>query len=153
MKRGAFGWLAGMTVVALMAQDAAAAGTLSPDQAAVNARLREYDALVRAMDTTRLVGLFAPDAQLQHESQPPTRGRAAIEALYAGLAGYQVLENSTTPESTVVRGRTAVQKGRYHQKVKTPQGELVEVSGSFEADWLKSSAGTWLIERLFTQSN
>lgn len=146
MKRGTFGWLAG---VVLMTQGTVAA--LSPEQAAVVARLRLYDQLVHAQNVHALAALFAPDAEIQHETQTPTRGRAAIEALYASFADYQVLENSTTPESTVVQGLTATQKGRYHQRVKTPSGELVEASGRFQADWVKA-AGVWLIKRLFTQS-
>ncbi len=145
--------LVGVIVLALLGDGGAKmAQTNDPEPARVEARLRLYDERVRALDSRGIAELFDPDGEIQHEGQTPTRGRAAIEALFASFSGYQILENSTAPASTVVQNDTAVQAGSYHQKVKTPAGKVVEVSGSFRADWLKDGSGEWLIKRLWTKS-
>ncbi len=124
----------------------------NPEQTQVEARLRQFDQLVHALNAKAIAGMFDPDGEIQHEHQTPTRGREAIESLYASFSKYQILENDTTPIGTLVYGNLAVQVGSYHQKVKTPDGASVEVSGSFQADWMRSGSKDWLIKRMATTS-
>jgi len=105
------------------------------------------------MDHSALAALFAPDAEVVHTGQAPVRGRAAIHSLFLSFVDYQVLENSTVPSSTVVRGNSGEQVGSYHQRVRTPQGKVVEVSGGFKAEWVRVQSGNWLIQRMETTSS
>ncbi len=143
----------GVMLLVLLGYGGAAMTQASNDATAqVEARLRQYDALVHALDAKGIAAMFNSDGEIQHESQPATQGREGIESLYASFSGYSILENSTTPTGTLTYNNLAVQVGAYHQKVKTPDGSLLEVSGSFQADWVKSKSGEWLIKRLGTTS-
>lgn len=46
--------------------------------------LRDYEQAWRTGDAKALAGLFAEDGFILQSNQPPVRGRAAIEAAYAG---------------------------------------------------------------------
>lgn len=120
------------------------------DQARVEAALRHYSELVLAMDHARIAALFEPEGEIVNKGQAAVHGRAAIESFLSGFSGYHVLENNMRPASTVVRGNTAEQVGTYNQRVRTPDGEVLEVSGGFEAVWGRTSTGDWLIRRLGT---
>ena len=49
--------------------------------------LRDYERSWRAGDAAALAGLFADDGFVLQGGRPPVRGRAAIEAAYAGQGG------------------------------------------------------------------
>lgn len=148
-------WVAVVGLIALMFSSSGGASMMqagNADRALIEARLRHYDELVRAFNAKELAQMFTPDGEVQHQGQAATVGREAIEKLFSGFSGYTMLENSTTPTSTVVQAQTAVQTGSYHQKLKTPDGAVVEVSGSFTADWVKVESGEWYIKRMHTRS-
>lgn len=52
--------------------------------AALDRVLRDYEQAWRTGDAKALTGLFAEDGFILQSNQPPVRGRAAIEAAYAG---------------------------------------------------------------------
>lgn len=52
--------------------------------AALDRVLRDYEQAWRTGDANALAGLFAEDGFILQSNQPPVRGRAAIEAAYAG---------------------------------------------------------------------
>ncbi|WP_236509397.1 nuclear transport factor 2 family protein [Stenotrophomonas sp. PA-6-5C] len=52
--------------------------------AALDRVLRDYEQAWRTGDAKALAGLFAEDGFILQSNQPPVRGRAAIEAAYAG---------------------------------------------------------------------
>lgn len=58
--------------------------TLPP---ALDRVLRDYERGWRAGDAAGVAALFAPDGFVLQSGQPPVRGRAAIEAAYAGQGG------------------------------------------------------------------
>lgn len=55
-----------------------------PLPAALDRVLRDYEQAWRTGDAKALAGLFAEDGFILQSNQPPVRGRAAIEAAYAG---------------------------------------------------------------------
>ncbi len=55
-----------------------------PLPAALDRVLRDYEQAWRIGDAKALAGLFAEDGFILQSNQPPVRGRAAIEAAYAG---------------------------------------------------------------------
>ena len=119
-------------------------------EARLEAAIGRYSALVLDMNHSAIAALFAPDGEIVNPGQAPVRGRASIESFLASFAAYQVLENATVPSNTVVHRDSAVQLGTYHQRVRTPTGQVVEVSGQFKAEWVRNRSGDWLIQRMGT---
>lgn len=116
----------------------------------VAARLRHYSDLMLAMDSRALADMFAPEGEIVNPRRPPVRGRAAIREFLASYSDFKVLSNEDTQESIVVEGATAEQLGTYRQKVRTPEGTLLEVSGRFEFAWVQDGSGNWLIQQAAT---
>jgi uncharacterized protein (TIGR02246 family) len=116
----------------------------------VEAALARYSQLVLVMDHAGIAALFAPDGELVNPGQAPVHGRAAIEAFLSGFSGFHVLSNSLVPSSTLITGDRAVQVGEYRQRVQTPESKVLEVSGSFKVEWVRSGADQWLILRMGT---
>jgi len=132
-----------------------AAGDAAPrpdsPQAQVEAALGRYAALVLAMDHAGIAAMFAAEGAIVNDGQPPIRGPVKIRAFLESFSGYKVLANDMETSRTVVEGETAVQEGTYHQRVRTPEGKVLEVSGRFEVRWARSGPGEWLIEQMGTQ--
>lgn len=77
-----------LLAVPVIAQQPAAPLSISlpdvPLPAALDRVLRDYEQAWRTGDAKALAGLFAEDGFILQSNQPPVRGRAAIEAAYAG---------------------------------------------------------------------
>jgi len=115
------------------------------DRARVEGRLQEYAELTLKMDPAGLAAMYAPDGELVNPSQPPIRGRAAIQKFLEGFSDFKVLSNSDLPGSTLIDGDISEQLGIYRQKVRSPEGKLFEVSGRLEIAWVKDPSGEWYI--------
>ena len=120
------------------------------DQARVQARLQEYAGLQLKMDAAGLAAMYAPDGELVNPSQPPVRGRAAIQKFIESFSDFKVLANSDMATSTLIDGDASEQLGTYRQKVLSPEGRLFEVSGRLEIGWVKDPSGEWYISQLAT---
>lgn len=131
---------------------ASASSAAVSETARVDAALAQYAQLALAMDHSALATLFTPDAEVSHGGGTPIRGRAAIQSFLSSFAGYEVLEYSMVPASTLVQRDNATQSGTYSQRVRTPQGQVLDVSGQFEAHWLRDPSGHWLISHMLTRS-
>ena len=92
----------------------------------------------------------AKSASGRGEARSPIRGRAAIQKFLEGFSDFKVLSNSDLPGSTLIDGDTSEQLGTYHQKVRSPEGKLFEVSGRLEIAWVKDASGEWYIAQLET---
>lgn len=68
----------------VVAQEPAARLADAALPAALDRVLRDYEQAWRTGDAKALAGLFAEDGFILQSNQPPVRGRAAIEAAYAG---------------------------------------------------------------------
>lgn len=77
-----------LLAVPVIAQQPAAPLPISlpdvPLPAALDRVLRDYEQAWRTGDAKALAGLFAENGFILQSNQPPVRGRAAIEAAYAG---------------------------------------------------------------------
>ena len=120
------------------------------DAAAVDSTLRQYAMMITAMDHAGVAALFTPNGEIVNPGQVSIQGRDAINRALSAFAGFQIIENETIPRSTTVVGNSASQTGTYHQRVRTPTGATVEVSGEFRADWRREPNGKWLIQRMET---
>ena len=119
-------------------------------QAQVQARLQRYCALMLAQDARAISTMFAPQGEIVNPRQTPVRGREAIRAFLEGYADFKVLSNEDTAESTLIDGNTSEQLGRYRQRVRTPEGTVIEVSGRFEFAWVLDPSGEWLLQQAAT---
>ena len=139
---------AGFAALALVACAATAPGAAAT--AGVAAAIAHYCELLRAMDHAGIAAMFAPDGEVANPGQAPIRGRAAIDAFLQGFSDYHVLAYTTEGIHTVVHGETADLTGIFHQRVRVPQGDVVEVAGHLEAHWVRAGQDHWLLQRMAT---
>jgi len=123
------------------------------DAAHVDHALARYSKLVRKMDHARIAAMFASGGELWSAGHAPIHGPTAIRSFLEGFAGYHVLANHTDASRTTVVGDSAVQVGTYRQRVRTPEGKVLNVSGGFEAHWVRGPDGAWLIQGMGTTPN
>jgi hypothetical protein len=115
----------------------------------VNLLLNKFAQLSRDMDAAGIAAMYAREGEIVNPGQDAIKGRAAIEAFLRRFAEYKVLEYELTPTSTTSDKNNVTQKGTLHQRVRTPQGRIVEVSGTFTAEWVLEDF-IWHIKRMTT---
>ncbi len=120
------------------------------DAGVVQRRLQRYAQLTLAMDSAGMAAMFAPDGELVNPRVPPLRGRGAIAKFLATYSDYKVLAVEDVATSTLIDGDTAEQVGTYHQKVRSPDGQVFEATGRLEINWVRPAPGVWLILQLAT---
>lgn len=125
------------------------ASTPAAPEQEVRAALAHYVDLVRAMDSAGIAAMFAADGEIVNPGQAPVHGPAAIEAFLKQFESYKVLDETMTAATTTVTGVRATQSGTYKQTVRTPDGNTLNVSGGFDAEWIRDR-GAWRLRRLAT---
>jgi ketosteroid isomerase-like protein len=106
--------------------------TLPPELARV---LTDYEAAWSAKDAAALARLFAEDGFVLAGGRPPVKGRAAIEAYYAGHGGPLALRALAFGE----QGTIGYIIGGYAGKAGDPD------DGKFTLTLRKGAGGRWLI--------
>ena len=117
----------------------------------VDDALAAFRRSVLDMNVDATVELLAPSASISHDGGAPIIGKPAIGAFLRTFASYHVIAYSIVADSTRVDGDLAAQHGTYHQSVQTPDGQHVDVSGTFDASWQKQPDGHWRITRMHTE--
>jgi uncharacterized protein (TIGR02246 family) len=117
---------------------------------AAAAALENYIQLLRGQDAVGLAELFAPDGATSHGDQKPIIGRPAIRAMLESFASYKVVEHDMWVTAVSVDGKRVTQSGTYHQTVRTPDGQTIQVQGIFTAEWERQGDGHWLIRHMHT---
>lgn len=117
---------------------------------AVAAALENYVQLLRRQDAVGLSEMFVPDGSSSHADQKPIVGRPAIRAFLESFAGYKVVAHEMPVTSVSVHGNRVTQSGTYHQTVRTPDGQTIQVRGVFVAEWERQGDDRWLIRRMHT---
>lgn len=113
--------------------------TLPP---ALDRVLRDYERGWRAGDAAAVAALFAPDGFVLQSGQPPVRGRAAIEAAYAGQGGPLHLRALAFAESDSV----AWIIGAYgYAAAGAAPAAAVPDMGKFTLTLRRGAGGRWLI--------
>lgn len=112
-----------------------------------------YSDLIVAMDHAAIAAMYTEDGEMAAEGQPTIRGPAAIKAHLETFKDFHVLSESLTADSITFSGNAAHVLGNYHQRVRVPAGDVVEVSGRYEADWLLDASGGWRVRRMATASS
>ena len=123
----------------------------SPELAvrAVDMMLNKFAQLSRDMDAAGIAKMYARDGEIVTPGQDAVKGRTAIEAFLRSFADYRVLEYVLTPTATTGDRNGVTQKGTFHQRVRTPGGQIVEASGTFTAEWVLEDF-VWHVKRMTT---
>jgi uncharacterized protein (TIGR02246 family) len=132
---------------ALLLVLAACASTADSQIRAATAR---YVQLVESMDSAAIAAMFAPDGQLVVPGRASLRGPAEIRQFLDGFKDFHVLSEEMTVDQVHVHGATADSTGTYHQRVRLPQGNVVEPQGHYAIQWTKSGDGQWRFARMST---
>ncbi|WP_206127787.1 YybH family protein [Stenotrophomonas indicatrix] len=104
--------------------------------AALDRVLRDYEQAWRTGDAKALAGLFAEDGFILQSNQPPVRGRAAIEAAYAGQGSSPLRLRALAYAAEETTGYII---GAY------TYGSNVGDTGKFTLTLKRVAGGPWLI--------
>ncbi len=104
--------------------------------AALDRVLRDYEQAWRTGDAKALAGLFAEDGFILQSNQPPVRGRAAIEAAYAGQGSSPLRLRALAYAAEETTGHII---GAY------TYGSNVGDTGKFTLTLKRVAGGPWLI--------
>ena len=116
----------------------------------VRAALQHYAQLIEKMDNAGIAALFTQDGEVVNPGRDPVKGPAAIEAFLKQFSDYHVLSEMMIPQKTQVDGDRAEQEGTFKQRVRGPDGNVIDVSGTFTIVWIRDSSGAWRIQRVAT---
>jgi len=123
----------------------------APPESHVRAALQRYVRLVGQMDHAGIAAMFAPDGEIVNPGRDAVKGPAAIEAFLKQFSEYHVVNEMMVPKTTRVDGDRATQEGTFRQRVRGPDGNMIDVSGAFALDWIRDAAGVWRIQRAATR--
>ena len=125
---------------------------LTKDERDIEYALNRYRFLTTQGEFDKAAEMFDQGAELSKDGQAPVIGREAIRASFKSAAGLKVVDFELTATSTSASGAKGTQQGTYHQRVKSPEGEIVDADGSFEAEWSQQVGGAWLLHRMHTSA-
>lgn len=138
-----------MATASLVLVCALAVPVAASPAAELQAALARYEKLVRAMDHAAIAALFTDDGEVVNEGERPIMGPAAIDGFLQTFAAYRVIRYEIVATKTTINGPAAVQTGSFHQRVRVPDGQVVDVFGKFKAEWILTARG-WRIWRMGT---
>lgn len=115
----------------------------------LQAALARYEQLVLSMDHAGIASLFVEDGEVDNDGQRPITGPAAIDAFLRTFSAYKVLRYEIVATRTTINDPAAVQTGSFHQRVRLPDGRVVDVFGKFKVEWVWTPQG-WRIWRMGT---
>jgi len=122
----------------------------APAESELRAALQHYAQLIEKMDNAGIAALFTQDGEVVNPGRDPIKGPAAIEAFLKQFSDYRVLSQTMTPQKTLVDGVRAEQEGTFKQRVRGPDGNVIDASGTFTIEWIRDSSGAWRIQRVAT---
>ncbi|MGH9409553.1 MAG: YybH family protein [Vicinamibacterales bacterium] len=139
-----------MRVAALVLATAVAAAPASA-AAELQSGLARYEKLVLSMDHAGIAALFTDDGEVDNGGERPIQGPAAIDAFLRQFSSYKVLRYEIVATKTTINDPAAVQTGCFHQRVRLPDSHVVDVFGTFRAEWIRMPSG-WRIWRMGTST-
>lgn len=138
-----------MTVGALLLATALAVPAHPSPAVELQAALARYEQLVLSMDHAGIASLFVEDGEVDNDGQRPITGPAAIDTFLRQFSAYKVLRYEIVATRTTINDPAAVQTGSFHQRVRLPDGRVVDVFGKFKVEWVWTAQG-WRIWRMGT---
>ena len=129
----------------------ACASAATRDADAIRAATQRYANLLAAMDNDGIAAMFAPDGVVEIPGGAHVRGPAEIRGFLERFRNYHVLSETMTTDQVTIAGDTANSSGTYHQRVRVPAGNVVEVHGTYAIVWRRAPPlAAWQIEKIST---
>ena len=128
------------TLVTLMLAALIAQAGARPAILAGNTRL---STAVAQGDLAAVVAVYADDAEIVPNGQPPVTGKRAIEAMWKSALESGIREFSETISDVDTNGNTANEQGTYTMKL--ANGQLYQ-RGTYHNVW-KKEKGIWKLKR------
>jgi len=119
------------------------------EEATLRARSDSLQAAEAAMDQSRAITFWAPDAVIQPAGSPQIDGHDAIAATYKAYfetMNLKALIGKTSKLTISESGDLAYEIGVNHMTFGTPKGDMLDV-GKFLIVWKKTN-GTWYVAAL-----
>jgi hypothetical protein len=123
-----------------------ACGPKEHSSKSVEQAMQKYNKFILAMDVDSISGLYAPDGELGKMA----KGRDSIRRFLENFKKYKVLLQVSKTNLIKISKDTALQSGRYTQKVIVPVSDTVTVEGLFSAKWIWMDSTGWQIQRMET---
>jgi ketosteroid isomerase-like protein len=134
--------------VSLVGCAASAARSTAADEAAIADFNRRYLAAINAGDSATLASLTTADHMMIASGRPPIVGKKANDEANARVARMVKIDETWTPEETVISGDLAYQRGTFTVGA-TPKsgGATTHTSGNFLRIYRKQPNGEWRMTR------
>ena len=133
--------MAGLTMILFSACRPKVRSTESVEQA-----MQKYNQFILKMDVDSIAMLYAPDGELGKMA----KGRDSIRKFLENFKKYKVLSQVSKTNLIKISKDTALQSGRYTQKVIVPVNDTVTVKGLFSTKWIWMDSTGWHIRRMET---
>lgn len=123
------------------------------DERAIRDETQQYANRLAAMDSAAIASMFAPDGVVEIPGGASVRGPAEIQGFLDRFRNFHVLSETMTTDAVTVEDGTAHSSGTWHQRVRLPEGKIVEVHGTYAIVWRRApSPAAWQIEKISTAS-
>lgn len=96
-------------------------------------------------DTERMVSLYTTDGVIMPPGRVTTSGGAALRQYWTIAPGLRILEHVATPDSIVVEGPVAYDRGDYRVHTIDSAGVERRTFGKYVIVWREVSPGAWRI--------
>jgi outer membrane lipoprotein-sorting protein len=120
------------------------------EEKGVLSSLQKYDRYLLTLDADSLATIFAENGELGQEGQQSITGRETIRTYMKSFTNIKIYENRSESESIQFSGDSAVQKGKYDQRLSF-HSDTVQVTGEFNAVWVKENGNDWLLRKMMTK--
>ena len=133
----------------MIAAAALAGGTC--DEAGLRAAVARYAGRLAAMDAHGVGQFYLPTGMMGQRGGRVSIGPAGVEKFLLKFKGFHVLSEQMTisGKPSLAQGEWTA-AGRYRQKVRFPNGKLVQAGGGFDSRWRCDAVSGWKIRRLET---
>ena len=117
-------------------------------QAAIDAQLATFrDAMIKG-DTAGMASIYTEDAIVMPPNTPVVRGRAAMNAMNAGMfASISVTDMKFATSDLILTGDYAIETGSYQMTIKPKNAPQLVDDGKYISIWQKQADGSWKMIR------